>query len=42
VESILKITKIDLSYIKKWAEKQSTLKILKDLLNKIKIKDKNR
>jgi soluble P-type ATPase len=34
VESILKITKINLSYIKKWAKKQSTLKILKDLLNK--------
>jgi hypothetical protein len=33
-ESILKITKVDLKYIKKWAASQSTLKILNEILNK--------
>ncbi|MEK7568445.1 MAG: DUF6036 family nucleotidyltransferase [Patescibacteria group bacterium] len=35
-ESILKITEVDLKYIKDWAEKQSTTEILENLLKKIK------
>lgn len=35
VESILKISKVDVEYIKKWAEKQSTLEIFENLLNKV-------
>ena len=31
-ESILKITKVDLKYIKRWASRQSTLKILNKIL----------
>lgn len=31
-ESILKISKVDLKYIEKWAERQSTLKIFKKIL----------
>jgi len=34
IESTLKISKVDVKYIKKWAEKQSTLKIFENLLNK--------
>lgn len=30
-KSILKTSKVDLEYIKKWAEKQSTIKILKEI-----------
>jgi len=33
-ESILKITKVDLKYIEKWAKRQSTKTIFKNLLNK--------
>ena len=33
-ESILKITEVDLKYIKDWANSQSTLAILEDLLKK--------
>ncbi|KPJ56580.1 hypothetical protein AMJ49_04505 [Parcubacteria bacterium DG_74_2] len=32
IESILKISKVDLNYLKIWAEKQSTIKILNKLL----------
>ena len=32
VESILKISKVNLNYIKNWAEKQSTIKILEEIL----------
>lgn len=35
-ESILKITKVDLEYIKEWAKKQETMEILEKLLKKIK------
>lgn len=35
VESILKISKVDVEYIKKRTEKQSTLEIFENLLNKI-------
>ena len=35
-ESILKITEVDLEYIKGWARKQSTIEILENLLKKIK------
>lgn len=38
-ESILKISKVDLGYIEKWASQQSTLKIFKDLLQKLKKHD---
>ncbi|MBI5306424.1 hypothetical protein HZB04_02480 [Candidatus Wolfebacteria bacterium] len=34
-ESILKISKVDLKYIKEWAGKQETINILKKLLKKI-------
>lgn len=32
IKSILKISKLDLNYIKQWAKKQSTLKILEKLI----------
>jgi hypothetical protein len=35
-ESILKITEVDLEYIKKWAERQETIEILENLSEKIK------
>jgi len=35
-ESILKISKVDLKYIEKWANKQLTLKIFKKILRKTK------
>ncbi|MEK7635696.1 MAG: DUF6036 family nucleotidyltransferase [Patescibacteria group bacterium] len=35
-ESILKITEVDLEYIKDWAEQQTTKEILENLLKKIK------
>jgi len=35
IEGILKISKVDLNYIKKWAEKQSTIKILKEIINSL-------
>lgn len=35
IESILKISKVDIKYIKNWAKRQSTIKILENLLNKI-------
>jgi hypothetical protein len=34
IESILKISKVDLNYIKKWAKKQSTILILEKILKK--------
>jgi len=34
IKSILEISKPDLNYIKNWAKKQSTIKILKNCLNK--------
>lgn len=34
VQSILKISKVDLSYIKNWAKKQSTIKIFNKILRK--------
>lgn len=39
-ESILKITEVDLEYIKEWAEKQETTEILENLLRKIKSEHK--
>lgn len=36
VESILKITKVDLEYIKEWAGKQETTEILENLFKKLK------
>lgn len=39
-ESILKITQIDLEYVKEWAKKQKTIDVLGKLLEKIKDKDK--
>ncbi len=30
-KSILKTTKVDLKYLEKWAKKQSTIKILKEI-----------
>lgn len=35
IESVFKISKVDLNYIKSWAKKQGTLEILNELLNKI-------
>ena len=35
IESILKISKVDLRYIRKWAERQNTIKILKKILKQI-------
>lgn len=35
VESVLKISKVDLNYIKNWAKKQSTIKILEEILKQI-------
>lgn len=34
IKSILQISKVDLNYIKKWAERQSTIKILDAILKK--------
>ena len=34
IESILKISKIDLKYIKEWIEKQSTKKLFEEILKK--------
>lgn len=36
IRSVLNISKVDLKYIKKWAEKQGTIEILATLLNEIK------
>ena len=33
-KSILKTSKVDLNYIKTWAKKQSTIKILEEILKK--------
>lgn len=38
IESVLKISKVDMDYIKNWAEKHGTAEILEDLLKKAKIK----
>jgi len=34
IKSILEISKVNLNYIKKWAEEQSTIKILNEILKK--------
>lgn len=34
IESVMKISKLDLKYIKNWAEKQSTIKILEEVIKK--------
>jgi hypothetical protein len=34
IESILKISKVDIKYIKSWAKKQSTIKILNKIIKK--------
>lgn len=34
IEGIIKISKIELNYIKNWAERQSTIKILSEILKK--------
>ena len=34
IESILKISKVDLKYIKEWVEKQSTKKLFEEILKK--------
>jgi len=36
IKSILKISKVDLKYIKMWAKKHSTIKILEEILKQIK------
>ena len=34
IKSILKISKVDLRYLRSWAKKQSTIKILEEILEK--------
>lgn len=35
IESVLRISKVDLKYIKKWAEKQETIDILENILKEV-------
>lgn len=39
IESVLSISKVDLNYVRNWAEKQGTLKVLEEVIQKVKAKN---